>query len=54
MPNGIKSQVKEILQSNGWINNIEIAHQINKPVPVVDKILREFKRKGYVNAQPVK
>ena len=52
MANGLRIQIKEILQSNGWISNVEIAHQIKKPVAKVDKVLRDFKEKGCVDARP--
>ena len=54
MVNEIKTQVKKVLQSNGWISNVELAHQIHKPISEVDKILEDLKKEGCVDARPAK
>ena len=41
-------------ESNGWISNIELAHQIHKPISKVDKILEDLKEEGFVDVRPAK
>lgn len=54
MADEIKTKVEKVLQSNGWISNIELAHQIHKPISKVDKILEDLKKEEFVDARPAR
>lgn len=47
-PNGIKKEIEKVMKGNGWMNQVEVAGKIHKPVLEVDKALTELERDGFV------
>ena len=53
-PNGIKKKIKEVLESNGWVDEVKLAEKIKYPVLEVDKALMELQKEGLVDVRPAK
>ena len=53
-PNGIRKEVEKVMKENGWIDQVEVAEKIHKPVLEVDKVLTELEKEGLVESRPAK